>query len=228
MDRPLYLILLFTAAFVAIILLIMLAVLIWKRYKKKDILSMLNPKRKWATRLFELEFGRHNVFSGVYLPIYEGKRVTSFVFADTIIILPGCIVVCRLRDEAGLIYCEDGFDWHQSARVKGGNTIERDFIDPVLQNDEAVSALRALFARAKIEEPDIYRAVIFAAKSVSFSIVKPNVYSLIDAYDQLKMLARGEKLPKESLMAYRRLIATKAVKKGYAERFNAAKSTKIT
>ena len=214
---------LITSSIVAILILIVIMVIIVRGYRKKQILSLICPGADGAVKLFRLEFGKYNVLRGIYLPVYEGRRVVSYVFADTVVLLPTCIVICRIRKEAGLIYCEDGFDWHQSARLRSGGTLETDFSNPMKGNHEAVVALRRIFDKVQIEEPEIHGAVIFASKTARFSCSQPNVFNLEDGYKYLKDAAKGARLPSESRSTYRKLILSQTVKKSVAEWYNVKK-----
>ena len=219
------LILITIAACIVLFFLFYLASRLSRVQKKRDILDRMNPGPSETARLLRLSFGKHNVIRGVYLPMYDGKNVSSYIFADTIVILPTCIAVCRIRSEAGLIYCEDGFDWHQSARLRSGGTLESDFTNPMGMNREAVTALRRIFDRTQIEEPPIHGMIIFASRSVRFSCSQPNVFGLEDGYNMMKTLCRGEKIPKSSREAYRKLILTYTVRKSVAEGYNVKKLT---
>ena len=224
-DSAVYLVLITLAACIVIFFLLYFASKLSRAQKRKDILDKLNPGPSEAARLLRLAFGGKNVIRGVYLPMYEGKRVSSYVYADTIVILPTCIAVCRIRSEAGTIYCDDGYDWHQSARLRSGGTLETDFTNPMGMNREAVTALRRIFDKTQIDEPPIHGVVIFASRSVRFSCSQPNVFGLTDGYNMLRNLRRGERIPKSSLSAYRKLILTYTVRKSVAEGYNVKKLT---
>lgn len=208
---------------VAIIILIYIAALLVRSYKKKSILSRLTPGIGGAIKLLRLEFGKNNVLTDIYLPMYNEKKVESYIYADTIILAKSCIIVCRLREEAGLIYCEDGFDWHQSARLRSGGTRETDFADPLEKNNTAIVALRRIFTKMQIEEPQIHGFVIFASKSVRFSCERKCVMSLDDAYPLIKRLSRSNRLPRGSQSTFRKMILTQTVRKSVADSYNVKK-----
>jgi|GEM_PF-1490888 len=224
--------LILTLIAVILFVFVFFAVLIlWHRsrvIKKQDILSEVLPGVSGAVKLFKLQFGRRNVLTNIYIPIIGDRKITGYVYADAIVITQTKIAVCRIRKEAGLIYCDDGFDWHQSARLRSGGTMETDFPDPTKNNIEAVNALRRLFDTAMIETPDIEGYVIFAARSVRFSCEKPNVFSLKDGYVRLKKRTHGGKISRKSKRTYRKLILTNSASKSKAERFNIKNLTEIT
>lgn len=211
------------ACALAVIILLVIAGKIRRQYQKKQILSLIGPGIDGAVRLLKLEFGAKNVLRGIYLPVYDGRRVVSYIFADTVILLPTCIAICRIRGEAGLIYCEDGFDWHQSARLRSGGTLETDFSNPMKPNKEAVSALRRIFDKVQVEEPDIHGVIMFASKTARFSCPQPNVYNLEHGYAYLKELAKGKHIPRDTRSTYRKLILSQTVKKSVAEWYNVKK-----
>lgn len=214
-----------TLLIVWIIALGVISVYVARSYRKKLILSLFAPTNADVTKLLRLTFGKNNVLKNVYLPMYDGDNVISYIFADTILLLPTCIVVMRLRGEAGLIYCDEGYDWHQSARLSSGGTLETDFTDPIPLNRDAMTALRRIFAKAKLDEPQIRGMIVFTPKSVRFSSQRPGVYNLKDAYSGLRRLACGEKLPKGAVEEYRKLIFAKRVRKSVADNYNIKKLT---
>ncbi len=196
--------------------------------KKQKLLSAVSPGVSGAVKLFKIQFGKKNVLTNIYIPLINDRKIAGYVYADAVVIAPTKIAVCRIRNEAGLIYCDDGFDWHQSARLRSGGTVETDFPDPTKNNAEAVKALRHLFDEAMIEAPDIEGYVIFAARSVRFSCEKPNVFGLQDGYVRLKKKTHGGKISRSSKKTYRKLILTNSASKSKAERFNIKKLTEIT
>lgn len=208
---------------ILIIILIYIAASLFRSYKKDEILSRLSPGIRGAQQLLKLEFGKNNVLTDINLPVYNGKKVESYIYADTIVLMKTGIAVCRLREEAGLIYCDDGFDWHQSARLRSGGTRETDFADPLGKNAASILALRKIFDKMQIEEPPIYGFVIFASRSVRFSCYHKEVMSLEDAYPVLKKLARGNKLQRGSQSTYRKMILTQTVRKSVADQYNVKK-----
>ena len=197
--------------------------------KKRRILSDFSPEKRSVVKLFKLTFGRKNVLRNVYIPkLDENNKKTAYVFADAVVITPKKIAVCNIRNEAGLIYCDEGFDWHQIARLRSGGTVESDFSDPTKMNLEAVRAIRRLFDNAMIEPPPIEGYVIFAPQSVRFSSARANVYKLADGYKAMKKAPLFRRIPKQSKKTFRKLILTSSASKTKAERFNIKKLTEIT
>ena len=95
-----------------------------------------------------------------------------------------------------------------------------------MQNEKAVSALRALFERREIDPPQITGMTVFTSRSAKFSCNRSGVYKLTDAYSRLKTHGGGQIITKKSLKLYRRLILTNAVRKEYADGYNAKKTRK--
>lgn len=197
--------------------------------KKRLILSEFAPEKRGVIKLFKLTFGGRNVLKNVYIPkLDENNKKTAYVFADAVVITPKKIAVCNIRNEAGLIYCDEGFDWHQIARLRSGGTVESDFSDPTKTNREAVTAIRRLFENAMIEPPPIEGYVIFSPMSVRFSSERANVYKLADGYKVIKKAPFFKRIPKRSKKTFRKLILTSSASKTKAERFNIKKLTEIT
>jgi len=218
-------IVLLTAIVCAIILfLLIIAVAVLRSYRKKEILSRFSPTHGAVVRLLRLTFGRNNVMTDVCLPVFNGDGLDHFVSADTVVIAKRCVYLVNIRTEAGLIYCEDGFDWHQSARLRSGGTLETDFSSPVDQSERALAALRSLMRRKEVGEPTIFGVVLFTPKSVRFSCTLPNVYKLEDGYRVMKRSAGADRITRAEADIIRRLIATNSVKKSVAENYNVKKA----
>ena len=209
-----------------IILLLIIAFAVLRSYRKREILSRFSPTHGAVVRLLKLTFGRKNVMSDVNLPVFGGEGLDHFVSADTVVIAKKCVYLVNIRTEAGLIYCEDGFDWHQSARLRSGGTLETDFSSPVDQSERALAALRSLMRKKEVGEPTVFGIVLFTPKSVRFSCTLPNVYKLEDGYRVMKRRVGGERITKSEAEILRRLIATSSVKKSVAENYNVKKAVR--
>lgn len=206
-----------------ILFLLILAFAVLRSYRKKEILSRFSPTHSAVVRLLRLTFGHKNVMTDVHLPVFNEDGLDHFVYADTIVIAKRCVYLIHIRTEAGLIYCEDGFDWHQSARLRSGGTLETDFSSPVDQSERALAALRMLMRRKDLEEPTIRGIVIFTPKSVRFSCTLPNVFKLTDAYGVIKRGAGGARISSLEADIIRKLILTNTVRKRAAENYNVKK-----
>ena len=214
-------IVLLTAIVAAVIFLLLLwALAMVRAYRKREILSRFSPTRGATLRLFRLAFGRKNVITNINLPVFSGDALSHYIGADTIVFTKRCIFLVNIRTEAGLVYCEDGFDWHQSARLRSGGTLETDFSSPVDQSDRAADALRVLIKRADLDEPTIRNIVVFTPKTTRFSCVRPNVFKLPDACRVIKKGAGNARISRESAKNYKKLILTNSLKKSAAESFN--------
>ena len=207
-----------------ILLLLIMAFSALRSYRKKEILSRFSPTHNAVVRLLRLTFGRKNVMTDVYLPVFNGDGLDHFVCADTVVIAKRCLYLVNIRTEAGLIYCEDGFDWHQSARLRSGGTLETDFSSPADQSERALIALRSLMRRKEVGEPTIRGIVVFTPKSVRFSCTLPNVFKLADGYRVMKRNTGGDRITRADAEIIRKLIATNSVKKGVAEKYNVKKT----
>lgn len=214
-------IVLLTAIVVALIFLLLLwAYAMLRYYRKREILSRFSPSHGATVRLLRLTFGRRNVLTDIHIPVYNEYGVDHYVGADTVVLTKRCLYLVNIRTEAGLIYCEEGFDWHQSARLRSGGTLETDFQSPVDQSERAVGALRALINRADLDEPTIRNIIVFTPKSVRFSCLRPSVYKLVDGYRAMRRNAGGARISRRSAQIYKKLILTNTVRKSAAERFN--------
>ena len=218
-------IVLLTAIVAAVIFLLLLwALAMVRAYRKREILSRFSPTRGATLRLFRLAFGRKNVITNINLPVFSGDALSHYIGADTIVFTKRCIFLVNIRTEAGLIYCEDGFDWHQSARLRSGGTLETDFSSPADQSERALIALRSLMRRKEVGEPTIRGIVVFTPKSVRFSCTLPNVFKLADGYRVMKRNTGGDRITRADAEIIRKLIATNSVKKGVAEKYNVKKT----
>ena len=217
------LLLLFVIVCAIILFLLILAFAVLRSYRKREILSRFSPTHSAVVRLLRLTFGRKNVMTDVHIPVFTEDGLDHFVFADTVVIAKRCVYLVHIRTEAGLIYCEDGFDWHQSARLRSGGTLETDFSSPVDQSERALAALRMLMRRKDVEEPTVRGLVVFAPKSVRFSCTLPNVFKLEDAYRVMKRGAGGVRIRDIDADIIRKLILTNTVRKSSAENFNVKK-----
>lgn len=206
-----------------ILFLLILAFVVLRSYRKREILSRFSPTRSAVLKLLRMTFGHKNVMTDIHLPVLNENGIDHFVFADTVVIAKRCVYLVHIRTEAGLIYCEDGFDWHQSARLRSGGTLETDFSSPVDQSERATSALRMLMRRKDVEEPTMRGIVVFTPKSVRFSCTLQNVFKLEDAYKVMKSSAGGARIRSLDAEIIRKLILTNTVKKRSAENYNVKK-----
>ncbi|MCQ2770392.1 MAG: hypothetical protein MJ236_01150 [Clostridia bacterium] len=205
----------------AILILFFIAIVILRHYHKRKILRSFSPSRKDVMYVLNMIFGKQNVLKNVYLPIFdETNTITSYVYADTIILLKTGIAVCRFSTESGMISCDYGSTWHQSARLRTGGTRELDFTNPTTNNSKAASAIRKLFSFNNLEEPPVFQHVIFTPKTVSFQMPIENVFTLDEGIKSLKALRKESKLEGDPQAEFYELLNHYMVKKHAAAKYN--------
>jgi hypothetical protein len=190
---------------------------------RRKILAQNNAASKEATSVILIShFGEFAVRPNVCLPIRTGK---TFMYGkiDNIVILPTCIAVVQVESMRGQIFGNMGKHiWHQSVRMPDGERKEKDFENPISNNERNIVALSKILEHEKITPPPIYNIIIFSSDKVVFSEECPEVYSLTAAINKMKALAkRNAKNAKITFSERRRLI--RAIKK-YSVPVNKAKA----
>lgn len=180
---------------------------------RKKILAQKNAASKEATSVVLIShFGEFAVRPNVCLPIRTGK---TFIYGkiDNIVILPNCIAVVQVECMRGQIFGNMSKSmWHQSVRLPDGERNEKDFENPITNNERNIIALSKILEHEKITPPPIYNIILFSSDNVVFSEEPPEVYSLSKAILKMKSLAkRNAKKDKITFGERRRII--RAIKK---------------
>ena len=192
-------------------------------YAIKRILSEKSPSKQKTVRLLELIFGKKNVLTNLYIPMFSKDGVYAYTHVDTAIITKAGIAVCRLRQEAGFISCDNEYEWHQSARLRSGGTLETEFTNPEKQNDDATIAMAKLFTKFKIDEPNTLGLVVFTSKTVVFSCERVGTVKLDEAIKRIKAFGGSARPSKQQRKSYVSVIMSQNVKRSVAESFNSKK-----
>ena len=108
-------------------------------------------------------------------------------------ILKGKIAVIEVKSLVGSIYNPPSDTWHQSAKMRDGETKELDFFNPIRQNERHIAALAGILEKAKITpKPKIENLVIFTSSRAVFTYERQKeIYTLPEAIKKLKAMNTG-------------------------------------
>ncbi len=161
---------------------------------RRKILSYGRASEDAVSALLASHFGVTYVLSNRYLP-YRTKNGISFTEVDCIVILKGKIAVIEVKSLVGSIYNPPSDTWHQSAKMRDGETKELDFFNPIRQNERHIAALVGILEKAKITpKPKIENLVIFTSARAVFTYERQKeIYTLPEAIKKLKAMNTGRK-----------------------------------
>lgn len=209
-------------AFIALIAfgLMKLALRISSAVTKKKILSYSRPSESAASAYLCACFGEGNVLSGVWLPCLDRLGRKMYAQADDIIVLPSGIYIVNISARMGRIDCDDEYLWHQSVRLRSGQTREEDFESPVFRNEKLRQSLEILLKKEQLREYPITCVTIFTSEKTVFSSKQKNVFTLAAGADFIASRKASKPVPRKERMTIIRAIRKNSPKASEARAFN--------
>lgn len=197
-----------------------LALKISSSVTKKKILSYSRPSEGAASAYLCACFGEENVLSGVWLPCLDRLERKIYAEVGDIIVLPSGIYIVNIRTLMGKINCDDDYLWHQSVRLRSGQTKEEDFESPVFQNEQFLKSLEILLKKEHLKAYPITCVTIFTSEKTVFSSRKENVFTLTKGADFISSQKASKPISRKERMTIIRAIRKNSPKASEARAFN--------
>ena len=197
-----------------------LALKISSAVTKKKILSYSRPSEGAASAYLCACFGEGNVLSGVWLPCLDRLERKMYAEVGDIIVLSSGIYIVNISTLMGRIDCDDDYLWHQSVRLRSGQTKEEDFESPVFQNEKFRKSLEILLKKEHLQAYPITRVTIFTSEKTVFSSKRENVFTLTEGADFISSRKTSKPIPRKERMTIIRAIRKNSPKASEARAFN--------